>query len=92
KKEPRIWGHVYSSIEQLRDTLPDDIRAHKTIENQLVNLKHSMQALLEQPYSTTTAHSVMELMISFISPSDMRKAFSRYNTGDLLDITLEALV
>ncbi|WDC31605.1 ATP-dependent helicase [Escherichia albertii] len=91
QKEPRIWGQVYSSIEQLRGTLPDDIRSHKTIENQLVNLKHSMQALLEQPYSTTTAQPVLERIISFISPSDMRKAFSRYNTGDLLKITLEAL-
>ncbi|HDG8140983.1 TPA: ATP-dependent helicase [Klebsiella quasipneumoniae subsp. quasipneumoniae] len=91
EKEPQIWNQLYSSIEQLRGISPDDIRAHKAVENQLVNLKRSIQTLLEQPYSTTTAQPIMERIISFISPSDMRKAFSRYNAGDLLNITLEAL-
>lgn len=88
---PSAWQLASSSLLGLRGVGPDDEGAARNIEENLSTflrtLRQDMTAILPSPESATLFSA---RVIEYIDLAAIRRTYAEYNTGDLLDIMVEA--
>lgn len=91
KPNAKVWSELSVSVQQLRNISPEDDKAMRRVENKLKNFMAELRSRMKKPYIYENIYLVFELIIDFINLNDLRKAYPKYATGDLLDINLFAL-
>lgn len=89
-RNPKAWRQLTSDIQLLRETSQDDEKALQRIERHLAKFIATLRLLMQQPPTLKSGRDVLERIIAFISVDHLRSTFSRYASGDLLEISLEA--
>lgn len=90
-RNAKVWSKVSADIQLLRNVNDDSQRRLRVVERQLLSFISCLKDLMNEPFCIDTVRVAFEMVISFINAGDLRKTYSRYSTGDLLDIMLEAL-
>lgn len=90
-RNPQVWHQLSEEIQLLRNTSPEDDRTQRLVERRLTTFISELKELMQQQFNLDNARLVFERIIAFIDLNDLRNTFSRYATGDLLEINLEAL-
>ncbi|MDG5899444.1 ATP-dependent helicase [Shewanella xiamenensis] len=91
RRNAQAWNQLSSDIQILRNTNQEDEKALRQVERDLTKFISTLRMLMQQPLTRKNGHDVFERTIKFINSDDLRSSFSRYATGDLLEINLAAL-
>ncbi|MGE6434585.1 UvrD-helicase domain-containing protein [Shewanella baltica] len=91
RRNAQAWNQLSSDIQILRNTNQEDEKALRQVERDLTKFISTLRMLMQQPLTRKNGHEVFERTIKFINSDDLRSSFSRYATGDLLEINLTAL-
>jgi superfamily I DNA/RNA helicase len=91
RRNAQAWNQLSSDIQILRNTNQEDEKALRQVERQLTEFISTLRMLMQQPLKPENGRDIFERIITFINPDDLRGSFSRYATGDLLEINLAAL-
>lgn len=91
RRNAQAWNQLSSDIQILRNTNQEDEKALRQVERQLTEFISTLRMLMQQPLTPENGRDIFERIITFINPDDLRSSFSRYATGDLLEINLAAL-
>lgn len=91
RRNAHAWNQLSSDIRILRNTNQEDEKAQRQVERELTKFISILRVLMLQPLTRENGRDVFERTIKFINSDDLRRAFSRYATGDLLEINLAAL-
>ncbi|WOC25025.1 ATP-dependent helicase [Pseudoalteromonas sp. N1230-9] len=90
-RNARAWNQLSSDIQILRNTNQEDEKALRQVELELTKFISTLRMLMRQPLTSIKGRDVFKRTIKFINSDDLRSSFSRYATGDLLEINLAAL-
>ncbi|HCM1376706.1 ATP-dependent helicase [Vibrio parahaemolyticus] len=91
RRNAQAWNQLSSDMQILRNTNQEDEKALRQVERQLTKFISTLRMLMQQPLTRENGRDVFERTIKFINSDDLRSSFSRYATGDLLEINLAAL-
>ncbi|MCU8075025.1 UvrD-helicase domain-containing protein [Shewanella sp. SM29] len=91
RRNAQAWSQLSSDIQVLRNTNQEDEKALRQVELQLTKFISTLRMLMQQPMTLENGRDVFEQTITFINSDDLRSSFSRYATGDLLEINVAAL-
>lgn len=91
QRDAQAWNQLSTDMQILRNTNREDEKAQRQVENQLTKYISKLRMLMQQPFTPENARFVFEQNIVFIDLDDLRSSFSRYTTGNLLEINLTAL-
>lgn len=91
RRNAQAWNQLSSDIQILRNTNQKDEKAVRQVERQLTEFISVLRMLMQQPLTPENGRDVFERIMTFINPDDLRSSFSRYATGDLLEINMTAL-
>ncbi len=91
QRNPAIWTEVVETMQYLRNIDQADHQAFRALDNQLSVFIDELRGQMQEPFNTLAAESTCAAIIKFIDLTDVRSAYTRYGTGDLLDITVAAL-
>lgn len=88
---PASWQLALDAVLRLRDVDHDDelacLRAEEGLSAFLHGLRTTMAAA---PPSTAAAEALADQVLAFLDPRALAQSFSKYATGEALDIALEA--
>ncbi len=90
-RNAQAWNQLSSDMQILRNTNQEDEKALRQVERELTKFISTLRMLMQQPLTWENGRDVFERTIKFINTDDLRSSFSRYATGDLLEINLAAL-
>lgn len=90
-RNAQAWNQLSSDIQILRNTNQEDEKALRQVERELTKFISTLRMLMQQPLTRENSRDIFERTIKFINTDDLRRSFSRYVTGDLLEINLTAL-
>jgi len=90
-RNAKVWNELSSVIQLLRNTNQEDDKAQRKTERLLTNFIAELKELMQQQFTSENSQLVFARIIGFIDSNDLRKTYTRYATGDLLEINLEAL-
>ncbi|CAH9064212.1 ATP-dependent DNA helicase Rep [Pseudoalteromonas sp. CIP111854] len=90
-RNAQAWNQLSADVRLLRNTTKEDEKALRQVERQLALFISELKDLMRQSFRPDNSRLVFERIIAFIDLNDLRKTFSRYATGDLLEINLAAL-
>jgi superfamily I DNA/RNA helicase len=91
RRNAQAWSRLSSDIQVLRNTNQEDEKALRQVELQLTEFISTLRMLMQQPMTLENGRDVFEQTITFINSDDLRSSFSRYATGNLLEINVAAL-
>ena len=91
QRNVKAWSQISEGIQLLRNTNHDDEKSLRQAEKQLTDFISELKGLMEGPFTSENTRLVFNRVIAFVDLDDLRKAYARYATGDLLDISLTAL-
>ena len=91
RRNAQAWNQLSSDIRILRNTNQEDEKALRQVERELTKFISTLRMLMQQPLTRENGRDVFERTIKFINSDDLRSSFSRYATGNLLEINLAAL-
>jgi superfamily I DNA/RNA helicase len=90
-RNAQAWNQLSADIQILRNTSQEDEKAQRQVELQLTKFISTLRRLIQEPLTPENGRLVLTRTINFIDSDDLRRSFSRYATGDLLQINLAAL-
>lgn len=88
---PNSWSELSSKIYNLRNINNDDEKAIRAVGNKLSSFIFELKNNISSSLDQYVADSVFELIISYLDIKDLKSTYSRYGTGDLLDVVLKSL-
>ncbi|GAA3925149.1 ATP-dependent helicase [Litoribacillus peritrichatus] len=91
QRNAKVWSQLSAAIQLLRNKNQEDEKALRQVEHQLTNFISELRDAMLQPFTSENTRHVFERVIDFINLKDLRKAYARYATGDLLEINRSAL-
>jgi superfamily I DNA/RNA helicase len=91
QRDAQVWSQLSAEIQLLRNVNLDDEKALRIVEGRLSDFISKLKKLLRQPFNSENSELVFLRVIDFINLNDLRKTYTHYSTGDLLEINLVAL-
>lgn len=91
RRDAKAWSQFTQDIQVLRNTNHEDEKVIRLVERQVTEFISTLRKFMKKPLTAENGRVVFERIVTFISLDDLRSSFSRYATGDLLEINLAAL-
>ncbi|OOF19697.1 helicase [Salinivibrio sp. IB574] len=91
RRNAQVWSQLSADVQLLRNTSQEDDKVQRRVERRLAVFVSELREFMQQSFNPENARLAFERIISFIDLNDLRNTFSRYATGDLLEINLAAL-
>ena len=90
KRAPEAWSLASQALIRLRAVDPYDDEASQRVQEELVAFIRAMRQLLRGRPTRELASETAALVFKFLNPVAIRGAYTRYASGDGLEIAIEA--
>ncbi|WP_052725996.1 UvrD-helicase domain-containing protein [Xenorhabdus bovienii] len=88
QRNAQVWSQLSAKIQIIRNMSQEDEKALRIVEHQLSDFISELRRLMKKQFTSYNSHLIFERVIAFIDLNDLRKTYSRYATGDLLEVKI----
>lgn len=93
RRAPAAWQRLSAAVSALRGVAPGDGEADARAERELTQFLAGVRARMSATAPTASAAvDLAEAIISFLDVAAIQRTYVEYGTGDLLELTVEALL
>jgi superfamily I DNA/RNA helicase len=92
QRAPEAWALAIQNLNDLRGAGQHDMAAQQRVENELkASLAELRGWIAKNPPSEQAAQKLVHRVLSFVDLSALARVYPSYGTGDVLNITAEAI-
>ena len=90
KRAPEAWSLASQALIRLRAVDPYDDEASQRVQEELTALVRTAREEMREMPTSETAGAITDRVFKFLDPVAIRRAYTRYASGDGLEISIEA--